>query len=128
MSGRVAAGLAQAGHDAIHLVDLQLLGAQDDAVLAAAAGSGRVLLSADTDFGELLALGRHPGPSVVLFRRAPRRPDGQVLGSTPPSPTLESRCDLRLCALATFFGYASGHNGRSWGATPGGQRQDARVI
>jgi len=36
------------------------------------------VLSADTDFGELLALGRHPGPSVVIFRRAPRRPESQV--------------------------------------------------
>jgi predicted nuclease of predicted toxin-antitoxin system len=78
LSARVAAGLTQAGHDAIHLGDLQLLGARDDAVLAAAGGSGRVLLSADTDFGELLALGQHPGPSVVLFRRAPHRPERQV--------------------------------------------------
>jgi predicted nuclease of predicted toxin-antitoxin system len=66
------------GHDAVHLADLGLLGAQDDAVLEAAAGSGRVLLCADTDFDELLTLGRHPGPSVVIFRRAPHRPERQV--------------------------------------------------
>ena len=38
-----------------------------------------MLISADTDFGELLALGRHPGPSVLLLRRAPHRPDQQAL-------------------------------------------------
>lgn len=79
LSARVAGGLREAGHDAVHVGDLQLLGAQDDAVLAAAARDGRVLLSADTDFGELLALGRHPGPSVVIFRRAPHRPERQVV-------------------------------------------------
>lgn len=89
MSARLATGLTQAGHGAIHLGDLQLLGAQDDAVLAAAAGSGPVLLSAGTDFGELLALGRHPGPSVVLFRRTPHRPEGQVLLLLASLPDIE---------------------------------------
>lgn len=89
LSARLASGLTQAGHDAVHLGELQLLGAQDEAVLAAAGGSGRVLVSADTDFGELLALGRHPGPSVVLFRRAPRRPEGQVLLLLASLPDIE---------------------------------------
>jgi predicted nuclease of predicted toxin-antitoxin system len=35
-------------------------------------------VAADTDFGELLALGRHLGPSVVIFRRAPHRPEAQA--------------------------------------------------
>jgi len=78
LSIRVARLLSDAGHDAVHLGDLGLLGAPDTRVMDAASDAGRILLSADTDFGELLALGRHPGPSVVLYRRAPRRPDSQV--------------------------------------------------
>jgi predicted nuclease of predicted toxin-antitoxin system len=62
----------------VHVKDRGLLGTQDEAVMAAAAGEHRILVAADTDFGELLALGRHPGPSVVIFRRAPRRPEAQV--------------------------------------------------
>lgn len=57
LSTTVARRLGEGGHDAIHLGDLGLLGAADDLVMAAAAQAGRVLISADTDFGELLAVG-----------------------------------------------------------------------
>lgn len=78
MSARVAELLVVAGHDAVHVGDLGLLGAPDTHVMVAARQSGRSVVSADTDFGELLAIGRHPGPSVVLPRRAPHRPDDQT--------------------------------------------------
>lgn len=78
LSAEVARRLSDAGHDVRHVSDEGLLGAPDTDVLRVAGGSGRVLISADTDFGELLALGRHPGPSVVLLRRAPHRPDAQA--------------------------------------------------
>jgi predicted nuclease of predicted toxin-antitoxin system len=78
MSARVAELLVVAGHDAVHVGDLGLLGAPDTHVMVAARQSGRSVVSADTDFGELLAIGRHPGPSVVLLRRAPHRPDDQT--------------------------------------------------
>jgi predicted nuclease of predicted toxin-antitoxin system len=35
-------------------------------------GQSRVLLSADTDYGEILARSGSPTPSVVLFRRIDR--------------------------------------------------------
>ena len=58
--------------------DLDLLGTDDLRVLKAAASTDRVLVSADTDFGELLAVGRHPGPSVIVLRRAPHQPEAQT--------------------------------------------------
>ena len=71
---RIVDALTDAGHEAVHVVDLELLGASDDQVLAAALGDGRVLVTADTDFGSLLALSGDPFPSVILLRRPGRRP------------------------------------------------------
>jgi len=59
---------ADAGHDVRHVAELGLCGAADRAVMAAAAAEQRILLSADTDFGELLATSKDETPSVVLFR------------------------------------------------------------
>jgi predicted nuclease of predicted toxin-antitoxin system len=78
ISSQVAPLLVARGHEAVHLADLGLLGAVDAWVLEAARAGGSVLVSADTDFGELLALGRHQAPSLMLLRRAPHRPDEQA--------------------------------------------------
>lgn len=69
----VADLLANAGYDAIHLGALGMLGASDGEVLAAAAREERILVTADTDFGTLLALTGAVGPSVILLRRPGRR-------------------------------------------------------
>jgi len=47
-------------------------------VLETAAETGRVLISGDTDFGELLAASNAASPSVVLFRRQGQRRAGQI--------------------------------------------------
>lgn len=60
--------LDAAGHDAVHVARIGLRGASDEEVLSKAAADGRVVLSADTDFGELLNAGRRAGPSVVRLR------------------------------------------------------------
>lgn len=65
--------LTEAGHDAVHVVDLGLRGATDDEVLSRAEADARIVVTADTDFGTLLALSGAPGPSVALLRRAGRR-------------------------------------------------------
>lgn len=78
LSTRVARGLAAAGHDTAHVGDLGLLGSVDEVVMRSAREARRILISADTDFGELLALGSHTGPSVVLLRRSPHDADDQV--------------------------------------------------
>lgn len=72
LSARIAVHLAAADHDVIHVGDLGLLGATDDVVLQAAHQQGRVLVTADTDFGALLALAQSDSPSVLLLRRGGR--------------------------------------------------------
>lgn len=68
LSPRMAEELRSAGHDAIHVRDLALSTALDDAIFAAAAAQARVIIAQDTDFGTILAAGRASEPSVVLFR------------------------------------------------------------
>ena len=68
-SPRIADLLVEAGHDAIHVRDLDLRTSPDADVLAAAREGGRVIVAADTDFGELLAASSAGTPSVLLMRR-----------------------------------------------------------
>lgn len=72
LSARLAGLLREAGHDCVHAGDRGLLGAPDETVLAAAVAESRVLVSMDTDFGELLAISNAAPPSVILFRRVGR--------------------------------------------------------
>jgi predicted nuclease of predicted toxin-antitoxin system len=60
--------LRQAGLDAVHLHEEQLDKLPDSEILDKARTEGRVLLTSDLDFGDLLAASGEALPTVVVFR------------------------------------------------------------
>ncbi|GII79661.1 hypothetical protein Sru01_46430 [Sphaerisporangium rufum] len=68
LSPRIADLLTKAGHDSAHVRDLQATSAPDSMIMNIARADGRVIISADTDFGALLAQARATEPSIILVR------------------------------------------------------------
>jgi predicted nuclease of predicted toxin-antitoxin system len=60
--------LGTRGHAALHVQDIGLTAAGDSEILARARSEKRIVVTADLDFGRLLALSSAEGPSVILFR------------------------------------------------------------
>lgn len=79
LSPLVATELSAAGHDAQHVRDVGLQAASDLTIFDHTAAEDRVNVSADTDFGALLAERSSARPSVILFRHGTtHRPSEQV--------------------------------------------------
>jgi predicted nuclease of predicted toxin-antitoxin system len=57
LSPRICPRLQDAGHDASHVVEHGLLSASDEEILKFAASVEAIVVSADSDFAMLLALG-----------------------------------------------------------------------
>ena len=72
----LARHLGEAGHDVLHVGSLGMHAAEDHEIVALAAEQDRVVVTADADFGTLLALRREVRPSVVFVRGVtPRTPN-----------------------------------------------------
>lgn len=70
LSPLVSDQLAALGHEAIYVRRRGMSSAPDPQVLSLAEEEGRIIVSADTDFGSLLALRNAKHPSFILLRKA----------------------------------------------------------
>jgi predicted nuclease of predicted toxin-antitoxin system len=79
LSPAVGEDLNRAGHQAVHVRELGMQMASDAEIFDRAAEDHRVVVSADTDFGTLLAIRKQTSPSVILFRHGSQhRPADQA--------------------------------------------------
>ncbi len=79
LSPRIAEGLRVGGYNAVHVGSLGMASAADEGIFEWCATHDHVVVSADTDFGALLAQRKERKPSVLLLRRiSQRRPEEQI--------------------------------------------------
>ena len=60
--------LNEQGHEAVHAQTIGLGTASDSAVMSQAISEGRIVITADLDFGNLLAKSGGTAPGIILFR------------------------------------------------------------
>lgn len=103
LSPLVAEGLRVAGYDAIHIRDKTSPAASDDVVLDLALSDDRVLISADTDFGDILAERQINKPSFVLLRPVPETINDQIAVLVSNLPQLETELERGVVAVIEGF-------------------------
>ncbi len=66
--------LKEEGHDVVHCTDIGFQRATDEEIVALASKQGRVILTCDLDFGDIMASLGKSNPSIILFRLADQTP------------------------------------------------------
>ncbi len=61
------------GYDVIHVRDIDMQTSSDEEIFKRAQKEKRIIISADTDFGTILALSNEQFPSVIIFRQTKNR-------------------------------------------------------
>ena len=77
LSNKISRALHELGFDAVHVREYDMQRASDQEIFDRALKEGRVIVSADTDFGFLLAKWGKEKPSVLLFRHFSSVPEHQ---------------------------------------------------
>lgn len=75
ISPRTIEYLSERGYEAKRLLDEELERLPDHEILSKARAENSIILTNDTDFGDLLAASHATLPSVILFRLNDMRPD-----------------------------------------------------
>lgn len=102
LSPVVAVELSRAGYDAVHVRDLGMAAASDQEIFDRAAQEARIVISADTDFGTLLAARKQTVPSVILFRHGTQhRPADQVALLRANLPQLQQPLEVGSLVVIT---------------------------
>ncbi len=101
LSPILATLLEQAGHDALHVRTIELHRSEDLVIFERAAAEDRIVVSADTDFGTLLATRSAQKPSVIQFRGpGSRKPEALALAILSNLPQLVDA--LQSGSIVTF--------------------------
>lgn len=67
-SPQLAQWLKKKGYDAVHASDIGLFKTKDKEILREARKQDRIIITADLDFPQLLAISHAKDPGVILFR------------------------------------------------------------
>jgi len=90
------------GHDAVHWSSVGAANAADSMIAEWASAQGRVVFTADLDFGSYLAASGASGPSVVQLRSPDLR--ASVIGDSVARAVAAAASDLQAGAFMTFDG------------------------
>jgi len=96
VSMTTVSALRRAGHSVTHLREQGLMRMEDPDIVTKARTEGRIVLTFDLDFGEIMALAGHASPSVILFRMRNQTP----MVVTPRLVQVIEECQAHLVAGA----------------------------